>query len=293
MYKAILYIIGFLFFIILLLIIASKVAYYQFQKTTDKKVRQLFDIDTISQTPLVSESDLVKLPENVRRWLVYSQVVGRPYIQSVRAKQTVSMRLSKGKAWIPATVKQYIATKNQEFIWNATIQAAPLFHISGRDTCIDGHGNMIIKLFSLLTIANAKGAEIDQGSFIRYLAEIVWYPTYALDESISWKSIDKNTAKATMKCGNNGDNAVSGIFYFDESGYVTKFTADRYGDFNGEYRIEKWTATMGPYREFNGILIPSSGQITWNLEDGDFTWYHFEIVNIEYNTPHLYPNSNP
>ena len=37
---------------------------------------------------------------------------------------------------------------------------------------LDGRGWMLIKLFSLVPLANAAGAEMDQGALMRYLNEL-------------------------------------------------------------------------------------------------------------------------
>lgn len=42
---------------------------------------------------------------------------------------------------------------------------------------------------------------------------------------------------------------------------------------------------MGEYKEFEGIRVPTKGNITWKLKDGDFNWFNFELIVIEYNKP--------
>ena len=66
--------------------------------------------------------------------------------------------------------------------------------IAGRDRYADGHGHMLIKLASLLTVADGAGPEIDQGTLLRYLGEIVWFPSAALRDYISWEAIDERSA---------------------------------------------------------------------------------------------------
>lgn len=56
----------------------------------------------------------------------------------------------------------------------------------------NGHGNMLIKIFSTFTIADAKGSEMDYSSLIRFLSEAPWYPTALLpSEYLQWEEIDK------------------------------------------------------------------------------------------------------
>ena len=94
--------------------------------------------------------------------------------------------------------------------------------------------------------------------------------------------MDENTATATMSY--KGITA-SGVFTFNEIGEVVHFKADRYGEFDGEYSLKTWSIPLSDYKEFNGIKIPTRGKVTWELEDGDFNWYNFEVITAEYNIP--------
>ncbi|RYD03617.1 hypothetical protein N752_18765 [Desulforamulus aquiferis] len=114
----------------------------------------------------------------------------------------------------------------------------------------EGKGNMLIKVLSLFTVANARGEEIDQGTQLRYLGEIVWYPTAALCDYIKWEAIDTHSARATMSYDGL---STSGVFEFNDLGEVTSFSADRYMAVDGKYVLEKWLVTMKDYREFEGI----------------------------------------
>ena len=47
----------------------------------------------------------------------------------------------------------------------------------------------------------------------------------------------------------------------------------------------KWKlgALKSQNEEFNGLKVPSKGDIIWKLKTGDYHWYHFEVKEIEYN----------
>ena len=60
---------------------------------------------------------------------------------------------------------------------------------------------------------------------LRYLGEIVWVPSAALSDYITWEEMDSTTARATMSYGGI---TASGIFKFDENGAFVSFEADRY-----------------------------------------------------------------
>jgi len=50
----------------------------------------------------------------------------------------------------------------------------------------------------IITIADATGDEIDQGTLVRYLNEMMWFPTAYLNDYIQWEPIDSGSAKATI-----------------------------------------------------------------------------------------------
>lgn len=279
--------IGIIFAIIILFFTASFIANLQFVHKANKEVVEFFNtnVKPKDEVKIINQTDLEALPASVQKWLEYSQVIGKEEIISARSKQTVVMKLSQKQHWMPVEAEQYFTIDEPGFIWRAKVKAAPAIHIAARDKYHRGEGNMLIKINSLITIADSHGKEMDQGTLLRYLAEIVWVPTAALRDYIQWEEIDANSALATMSY--QGVTA-SGVFTFNDQGEVLNFTAERYGEFNGEFRLETWLVLMEDYREFEGIRVPTKGEVVWKLKDGDFSWYHFQVKDLEYNNPLAY-----
>jgi len=265
--------------ILILFIIVSYVAKIIFDQNAEKEIKDFFT-EVENTDEIVSQKDLENLPKNVQEWLKYSGVIGKRKITSVRLKQKAEMRLEKDKNWMKVNAEQYFKTKEPGFIWKANINMAPLIHISGRDKYENGKGNMLIKPLSLFTIADSKGKEVDQGSLLRYLAEMMWFPSAAINDYLMWEKIDEYSSKATM---NYKDVIAEGIFTFNNKGEVINFQAERYGEFDGEYRLETWSIPVRDYKKFEGIKIPTKGNVTWKLDDGDFNWFNFVITEVEYN----------
>ena len=277
--KVVLVILSVLVVIVLLVVIISMIANYQFKRNVDKDVATFYRV-VKNKHEVIRQTDLEGLPRPVQNWLQYSQVVGKERIVAARTKHDVTMRLKENQPWLKAQAKQYFRTEKPGFIWAVDIKMAPLVHIAGKDQYIDGRGNMLIKLLSLITVANGSGKEIDQGTLLRYLSEIMLVPTAALSDTIQWEGMDSNSAKATMSY--KGVTA-SGVFTFNDKGEILNFVAQRYGDFGGGYRMETWCAEITEYKEFNGFKVASKGDIIWKLKTGDYHWYHFEVKEIEYN----------
>ncbi len=236
---------------------------------------------TIGMEEKVVTYDMIdRLPEVVQKWLRASHVVGQPKITNVYVRQTGRLRLEPGGRWMSVKAVQFVRTQHPGFIWNARVRSFPFVWFRGRDKFQDGRGNMVIRLFSFIPVADAGGEEIDQASLVRFLGEMVWYPTAALRSYITWKQIDSTSAIATITYGGI---SASGIFTFNERGEVVTFTADRYFHHRGEFTLKKWIVDVGQYAKVGGARVPIEAQVSWQFDEGKFTWYNLKIEDLRYN----------
>ncbi|MFW6119440.1 MAG: DUF6544 family protein [Petrotogales bacterium] len=271
--------------VIAIVAVIVSLANKSFNDRLEKEIGELFKDIPIADKKVITQKELEDLPDSVKNWINFAGAVGKERIVTARLKQKAEMKLEKEKSWMPVEAEQYFTVKPPGFIWKARIKAAPFFHIVGRDKYVNGKGNMQIKILSLFTVADTSGKEMDQGTLLRYLGETVWFPSAALSDYITWEEIDEKRAKATMSF--EGTTA-SGIFSFSSNGHVTNFEAERYKETDGGYSLETWSINMYEYKNMDGYMIPTKGEVTWKLDDGDFTWYRFEITDIEYNKTESY-----
>jgi len=187
--KLVIFVVSTVLVFVVLAVVVFLAADYLFNREVDKEVEEFY-MGVENHHQVIREADLNRLPAAVQNWLRYAQVIGKEKIVAARTKQKVELRLEQDKPRMPAKAEQYFRTEEPGFIWKVKINAAPFFHIVGRDKYCDGHGNMLIKIMSIKTIADARGPEIDQGTLLRYLAETMWFPTAALSDYIKWEEID-------------------------------------------------------------------------------------------------------
>jgi len=272
---------------VIILVIASSITIgnITFNKKVKNEIEELFRKSKETKPEVVTEEDIEELPEPVQKWLKNSQVVGKAKILAVRLKQKGLIRIKEGQSWMPTEAEQYFTIDEPGFIWKTKVKMAPLLYFAGRDKYYEGKGNMLIKLLSLITVVNASGKEIDQSTLLRYLGETVWFPTAALSNYIKWEGIDSNSARATMSYGGV---TASAVFKFNQKGEVINFVCKRYMTVNGHYVLENYSVHLKDYGELNGIRIPTKGEAVWNLKTGNFSYYQFEITEIEYNKPLVY-----
>ena len=229
-----------------------------------------------SRAAPVTEAELVSLPESVQVWLRHSGVIGRPVPRSIHVQQRGRMQVAPGGRWMPFHAEQWFTTQRPGFVWVAEVDAAPSIHLTGRDKYVDGRGAMRIEFMSLIPVVNGINNRIDQGSRLRFLAEIVWFPSAAIRPYIKWEDAGSRAARATIS---DGSAAASGTFRFDDEGNVSSFEARRY---RGEM-LENWLveAVPGSQQRLGGRLLPAGWRATWKLDGGDWSWIEFEVTSID------------
>jgi hypothetical protein len=189
------------------------------------------------------------------------------------------MRTSPEQAWMPARAEQYFSVDPPGFVWSVDVTMFRIVPIVGRDSYSGGKGRMLIKAASLVNVVDASGDKIDQGTLLRFLGEIVWFPSAALSPHITWQAVDRTTARATL--GYRGVS-VSALFSFDEKGRFSTLHAQRYMGSGSAAKLEEWVVPARRWRVVKGIEIPVSGEVVWKLKTGDFSYYRWEIEDIEY-----------
>ncbi len=266
----------------IVILIPAIIAYfnYSFQSQISRERTEMLESADSSSSAILSESDLAELPAPVRKWLMNSGAVGKPVTQTVYLEQDLEMQMKQGDdKWNKARADQYFTIDPPAFNWSVNMEMNPLVPVTGRDKFENGKGEMLIKLFSVFPIANAKGSpRTDEATLQRYLAEIVWFPSAAVSPYITWESIDEHSARATMEYE---DTQGSGVFYFDEAGNFQKFVTLRFKDAETDEKLE-WVVEAQKIEELNGIKIPVVCEAKWKMDGEYWTWLKLRITRVDY-----------
>jgi hypothetical protein len=183
---------------------------------------------------------------------------------------------------MPMRAVQTFTTNPPGFVWKARFKMAGLWLLSAQDTYRGGHGHMYGKVAGLLGVFDARGEKMDQGTMMRYLGEMIWFPIAFLGENITWQGVDDHSAQVTFTdCG----KSASARMVFDDAGRPINFFAQRYREINGDYSLDPWSAPATGYGVRAGLNLPVRGQAVWNLPSGDLPYWEGEITEIEYNRP--------
>jgi hypothetical protein len=230
----------------------------------------------------VRETDLEQLPEPVRRWLRYAQVVGTQRPTTVRLRQEGDFQLE-GRGWRPFQAEQYFTTTPPGFLWKASFQMAPLVSVVGRDQYRGGEASLQMRVLSLVPVVNKTGGGLNQGDLLRYLGELQWFPAAALADYISWEPLEGDAARATMRYGGI---TASMTFHFGADGRLLEARAVRYNDARG--RNESWVNRNDADAEFGGLRVPAVGEARWEYDSGPSPYIRWRVTDLEQDRPARY-----
>lgn len=240
-----------------------------------KEVKQLFSSSKNISGETFHYSQLSDLPEPVQRYFKHILKEGQPYISYARITHDGQFKPGLDKDWINIKGEQYATTEKPGFIWKGTTSM-----FIARDMYIADKGRLIVSLFSLYNIVDAKGEQYNQGELLRWLGESILYPTNLLPgERLRWSAIDSQTAKLTF---NYNELSLFFIVRINEIGEITQMETKRYMD---KANLETWVIKLANYKEINQIFVPTAFEVFWRLTKGDVSYAKFNLRKIEYNNP--------
>ena len=229
---------------------------------------------------VITEEMLGELPEPARRFLTYAGVVGRPFVGTVRLAQTGRIQVAAGQPWFPLRAEQVFSIQPPGFVWQAVVPSDALPLLRAKDTFLDGAGRMLITAAGLAPIVDATGPELDQGEMVRFMSEMLWFPTAFLGANVSFESRDRDSVAVSLT---NAGRTATGTIFVDADGKVTRFEADRhYPDDSGRSSLQRWSTPVDDYGEFNGLRIPVRVRAIWNLPAGDLEYIRIRITELVY-----------
>ena len=220
------------------------------------------------------------LPDPVRRYLAFAVPENARAVRTVQLRHDGFFRPNPGPRWFPIRGEQHFTIDPPGFAWSARMRVLPLVWIDARDSLDQGRGHMLVKLNSIFTLADVRGAEIDQGARARWLAEAVWFPSAYAGDGVRWEAIDDRSARVTLV----GEGLpVSLAVEFDSAGRAVRVRGERYRSVEGgRTALTPWSGCCAEYREFGGFQVPVAVEASWDLDGGQFTYARFRVTELEY-----------
>ena len=213
--------------------------------------------------------ELESLPAPVQRYFRAVLKDGQPIITAVTIDIAGTMNMSAtGEQWKPFTSRQRVTTRRPGFLWDASIAMAPGLKVRVVDSYIVGKGLLHATLQGLFTMAEMRGeGEIARGEFMRWFAEVAWYPTALLpSQGVRWEAVDDHSANATVV---DGALTLTLLFRFNDAGLIGSFRAEARGGMVGKVMVmAPWEGRWSNYQTRNGVQVPFTGEVAWIRPEG-------------------------
>lgn len=201
----------------------------------------------------------------------------------VKLTQTGRMRQTAISAWGGYTARQTIGVEDCAFDWLA--RTGPFGAVSVRDALAGGAGRLNVRALGFFTLARAQpSAQLTRGELMRYLAELAWAPDAILRNShLRWR--EDGPDRLVVGAG-SGETAAEVTLTLDGEGRIIgAFAPDRGALIDGVTVPTPWRGAFSDYRLHDGVWLPFSGEVSWEMPTGVFIYWQGHIGTWE-RSPH-------
>jgi len=260
----------------LIILVAILLTYgnYRFEKNYQKEVKENLQRTTLLTTDLLTEPDLMLLPEPVQRYLRYTGVVNKPKLNNMHIVFEGQMR-EKGKDFFPFTCEQYnfFDEPTRLFFMKAKMKG---FTVSGYHRYSNANALMDIRLFGFFPVVKKIGKDMDKAETVTLFNDMcLMAPATLIDKRITWDAINSTSAKATFT---NHNITISAILYFNAQGQLINFVSN-----DRDVNQYPFSTPVRNYKNINGINIMTYGEAIWHYPEGKFVYGKFNLKEVKYN----------
>jgi len=232
--------------------------------------------------PLVSEADIARLPDPVKRYLRVTRSVGQPRVQNYRLRFRGRIRSAPDSRWMPFEAEQqsFADEPTRLFLMRARMFAVPVeaFHRAA-----GGHATMQVTVAGVFPLENARGDEMDRAETVTLFNDMcLLAPGTLIDPDIAWTAVDATTARARFT---HAGQTVAATLLFNSAGELVNFESDdrARSESDGTFKPRRFSTPVRDYRDFGPVRLMSFGEARWLLPDGEFTYGEFNLVDITFN----------
>jgi len=195
----------------------------------------------------------------------------------VRFGQVGEMQLKPGR-WTQFEAEQEFSVQRVEFSWRARFPLAPLVALHVRDWYHAGEGALEVRLWHL-PIKRLRGDAVAKGEAIRYLAELPWAPqAVVLNRELEWREVDDWTTEVGTRVAGE---RVAVLLHFDAAGDIVAASAqDRPRAVGKDSVATPFAGEFGDYQVFEGVRLPTTAAVRWELEEGPFVYFRGRIMSF-------------
>ncbi len=268
--------------VIILVVAIIGFATARFENSYKADVKVGLEQSNLIRESLLTEADLVDLPEPVKNYIRYTGSVGKPKVNNVRMEFVGKIRKDEQSEWMPFTTEQYnfIDTSKRLFFMKAIMKKLP---VAGYHHFDNGKAIMDIRLLSLIKVQYAEGREMDVAETVTFFNDMCCMaPATLIDKRIKWVETIGNTVKCSFV---NAGISITATLLFNEKGELSNFISnDRFAaQENGKMQQIPWSTPLKDYKQINGFKLASYADLMYDYPNGEFCYGTFYLKEIEYN----------
>ncbi len=195
---------------------------------------------------LLTEKDIIDLPEPVKKYIRYTGSLGKPKVTNFRIDFSGKIRKNEQSAWMPFSSEQYnfMGATTRLFFMKAVMKGLP---VTGFHCFKNGNAYMDIRLFSLFKVQYLTGKEMGIAETVTFFNDMCCMaPATLIDKRIKWLGSDNNSANAEFS--NNGITISARLL-----------------------------------REVDGYRLATSAEAVYTYPEGDLCYGTFSLKHITYN----------
>lgn len=231
----------------------------------------------------ITDADLARLPDLVRRYLRVSGVVDRPRVHNFRVRMHGRIRSGPDARWLPLTAEQYnfVDPAARHFYLNGSMFMIP---VQGYHRYVGPSATMRVTAAGLVRLVDVSGYEMNQGETVTLFNDMcVMAPATLVDPAIVWEPVDERTARARFT---NAGQTIHAELSFNEAGDLSNFWSDdRYqiSPDGATLKRVRWSTPPREYRLFEGLRLASGGEGRWHEADGEYAYIELTLDEVHYN----------
>jgi hypothetical protein len=94
--------------------------------------------------------------------------------------------------------------------------------------------------------------------------------------ALEWRQVDESTVEVATRIARE---RVAVLLQFDAAGDIVGMSTEARPRMVGKQVVDTpWSGVFGEYREFNGVRLPATGEVSWLLSDGPFTYFRGRVT---------------
>jgi hypothetical protein len=214
------------------------------------------------------------LPDLVRHYVERNVPPAALNASCVRFSELGEMQLRPGR-WSSFLADQEMEADRVEFAWRANFRAAPLVSLRVRDWYRAGAAGLDVRLWGV-PVVRASGEDVARGEAMRYLAELVWVPqAFVSNRALEWREVDESSVDVSTRVG---AERVAVTLRFNDAGDIVAMSSERPRRVGKRVVDTPWSGVFANYRELDGVRLPTTGEVSWLLPDGLFTYFRCTLT---------------